>query len=61
LGCKGLSRVDMFVTPESKIYLNEINTIPGLTDLSRYPSMLKKIGIEYKDLIVKLVELAMEK
>ncbi|MFA9424480.1 MAG: ATP-grasp domain-containing protein, partial [Sedimentibacter sp.] len=50
LGCKGLSRVDMFVCPENKIYLNEINTIPGLTDLSRYPSMLKKIGIEYKDL-----------
>ena len=61
LGCSGLSRVDMFLTPENEIYLNEINTIPGLTDLSRYPSMLKKIGIEYKDLIVKLVELAMEK
>lgn len=60
LGCKGLSRVDMFVTPDNKIYLNEINTIPGLTDLSRYPSMLKKIGIEYSDLIVKLVELAIE-
>lgn len=60
LGCKGLSRVDMFVTPENEIYLNEINTIPGLTDLSRYPSMLKKIGMEYRDLIVKLVELAME-
>lgn len=60
LGCKGLSRVDMFVTTDNKIYLNEINTIPGLTDLSRYPSMLRKIGIEYSDLIVKLVELAME-
>ncbi len=60
LGCRGLARVDMFVTPENKIYLNEINTIPGLTDLSRYPSMLRKIGIEYSDLIVKLVELAME-
>lgn len=60
LGCRGLARVDMFLTPENEIYLNEINTIPGLTDLSRYPSMLKKIGIEYKDLIVKLVELAME-
>lgn len=58
LGCSGLSRVDMFLTPENEIYLNEINTIPGLTDLSRYPSMLKKIGIEYKDLIGKLVELA---
>jgi len=61
LGCSGLSRVDMFLTPENDIYLNEINTIPGLTDLSRYPSMLKKIGIEYKDLIVKLVDLAMER
>ncbi len=61
LRCKGMARVDMFVTPEKEIYLNEVNTIPGLTDLSRYPSMLKKIGIEYKDLIVKLVELAMEK
>ena len=60
LGCRGLSRVDMFLTPENEIYLNEINTIPGLTGLSRYPSMLKKIGIEYKDLIVKLVDLAME-
>ncbi|MEL7649992.1 MAG: D-alanine--D-alanine ligase family protein [Sedimentibacter sp.] len=60
LGCKGLSRVDMFLAPDNTIYLNEINTIPGLTDLSRYPSMLKKIGIEYKDLIVKLVDLAME-
>ena len=60
LGCRGLARVDMFLTPNNEIYLNEINTIPGLTDLSRYPSMLKKIGIEYKDLITKLVELAME-
>ena len=61
LSCRGMARVDLFLTPENEIYLNEINTIPGLTDLSRYPSMLKKIGIEYKDLIVKLVELAMEK
>lgn len=60
LRCKGLSRIDMFVTPDNKIILNEVNTIPGLTDLSRYPSMLKKIGIEYTDLIVKLVDLAME-
>jgi len=60
LRCKGLSRVDMFVTPDNKIILNEVNTIPGLTDLSRYPSMLKKIGIEYKDLIEKLVYLALE-
>lgn len=61
LRCSGMARVDMFLTSSNDILLNEVNTIPGLTDVSRYPSMLKKIGIEYKDLIVKLVDLAMEK
>jgi len=61
LRCSGMARIDMFLTPNNEIYLNEVNTIPGLTNLSRYPSMLKKIGIEYTDLIVKLVDLAMEK
>lgn len=60
LGCKGMARIDMFVTNENEIYLNEVNTIPGLTNLSRYPSMLKKAGIEYEDLITMLVKLAME-
>lgn len=58
LRCKGMARIDMFLTKDNKIILNEVNTIPGLTDLSRYPSMLKKVGIEYKDLIVMLVKLA---
>jgi D-alanine---D-serine ligase len=61
LRCSGMARIDMFLTTSNEIFLNEVNTIPGLTDVSRYPSMLKKIGIEYKDLIVKLVDLAMEK
>lgn len=61
LRCSGMSRIDMFFTPDQRIVLNEVNTIPGLTDLSRYPSMLKRIGIEYTDLIVKLVDLAMER
>lgn len=61
LRCSGMARVDMFLTSSNDILLNEVNTIPGLTDVSRYPSMLKKIGIEYKDLIVKLVDLAMER
>lgn len=60
LNCSGMARIDMFFTPNNEIILNEVNTIPGLTDVSRYPSMLKKIGIEYTDLIVKLVDLAME-
>lgn len=61
LGCRGMARIDMFVNKENEIILNEVNTIPGLTDVSRYPSMLKNIGIEYSDLIVQLVDLAMEK
>lgn len=61
LNCKGLARVDMFVTPQNTIVLNEVNTIPGFTDTSRYPTMMKEAGIEFKDLIDRLVTLALEK
>ena len=57
LGCSGLSRVDFFLT-EKGAFLNEINTIPGFTPISMYPKMMACIGIEYKDLITKLLQLA---
>ena len=57
LGCSGLSRVDFFLT-ENCAFLNEINTIPGFTPISMYPKMMACIGIEYKDLITKLLSLA---
>ena len=57
LGCSGLSRVDFFLT-ENGAFLNEINTIPGFTPISMYPKMMACIGIEYKDLITKLLQLA---
>ena len=57
LGCKGLSRVDFFLT-ENGPMLNEINTIPGFTPISMYPKMMKCIGIEYSELITKLIMLA---
>ena len=57
LGCSGLSRVDFFLT-EKGAFLNEINTIPGFTPISMYPKMMACIGIEYKDLITKLLMLA---
>ncbi len=57
LGCSGLSRVDFFLT-ENGAFLNEINTIPGFTPISMYPKMMACIGIEYKDLITKLLLLA---
>ena len=61
LGCSGLTRVDMFVTPENTIVFNEVNTIPGFTKASRYPTMMKKAGIDFKTLINKLVTLAMNR
>jgi len=60
LNCKGYARVDMFLTPEGEIVFNEVNTIPGFTDRSRFPSMLKKVGLSYSQVIEKLIALAIE-
>lgn len=56
---KGLSRVDFFVDKAtSKIYLNEINTLPGFTNISMYPKLWEASGITYSELLDKLIELA---
>ncbi|MEG0842095.1 MAG: D-alanine--D-alanine ligase family protein [Erysipelotrichaceae bacterium] len=60
LDCMGMTRVDMFVV-EDHVILNEVNTIPGFTATSRYPSMMKDIGVSFKDLINHLVDLAFQK
>ena len=57
LGCKGFARVDMFLTPDGRIVFNEVNTIPGFTSHSRYPNMMKGIGISFEEILNKLVEL----
>lgn len=61
LGCSGFARVDMFYTKDKKIVFNEVNTIPGCTSHSRYPSMLKEIGIPFEEVIERLIELGLEK
>jgi D-alanine-D-alanine ligase len=61
LECEGLTRVDMFLTPEGELYLNEINTIPGFTKISMYPKLWEISGLNYTDLISTLIELAIEK
>lgn len=62
LDCAGLSRVDFFVHKESgEIYINEINTLPGFTDISMYPMLWEASGISYSELIGKLIELAIER
>lgn len=58
---KGLSRVDFFVEDKTQeIYLNEINTLPGFTNISMYPKLMEAIGISYSELLDKLIELAIE-
>jgi D-alanine-D-alanine ligase len=59
----GLARVDFLMEPEGKrrIYLNEVNTMPGFTSISMYPKLWEATGISYKELITRLIELALER
>jgi D-alanine-D-alanine ligase len=58
--CEGMSRIDFFLTPDD-IILNEINTIPGFTDISMYPKLFELSGIPNKELISLLLQLAMKR
>ena len=60
MGCRGLSRVDFFVTPDGGTVFNEINTIPGFTSISMYPKLFEASGIPYSELIDDLIALALE-
>jgi D-alanine-D-alanine ligase len=61
LRCLDYARVDLFLTADNKIYLNEINTIPGFTNSSMFPMMWKERGISFTDLITQLIETALER
>jgi len=61
LCCEGLGRVDIFLTEDNKLLVNEINTLPGFTKISMYPKMWEKTGISYSQLIDKLIELAIDR
>jgi len=61
LNCEGMGRVDFFLTPKGKIYVNEINTLPGFTSISMYPKMFEKSGMPYSKLLNKLIALAIER
>ena len=61
LGCRGLSRVDFFVTyKDNRMVFNEINTLPGFTSISMYPKLFEASGVEYNVLLDQLLALAME-
>ena len=60
LECSGFARVDLFLTPDGRIVFNEVNTIPGFTAHSRYPNMMRSIGLEFGPLLDRLIGLAVD-
>lgn len=62
LNLEGLARIDFFVTKKiGKIYINEVNTMPGFTSISMYPKLWEASGLPYKELLSRLIKLATEK
>jgi D-alanine-D-alanine ligase len=60
MGCKGLSRVDFFLSDDGEVILNEINTMPGFTSISMYPKLMENLGMGSSYLVDKLIEQAMD-
>jgi D-alanine-D-alanine ligase len=62
IDCAGMARVDFFVSRENNsVLINEINTIPGFTQISMYPKLWEASGISYSELIDRLIQLAIER
>lgn len=62
LDCEGMARVDLFLNTDTKqVYFNEINTIPGFTQISMYPKLMDASGIPYPELLTRLIRLAMKR
>lgn len=61
LGCSGMARVDVFLTENNEVVINEINTLPGFTNISMYPKLWQASGLDYTSLITRLIELALER
>jgi len=59
VGCEGLARVDFFVMPDDSLVVNEINTMPGFTPTSMFPRMWAASGVEYAELVDRLLQLAL--
>lgn len=58
LNCQGMARVDMFLTVEGDVVVNEINTLPGFTNISMYPKLWQESGLSQQDLVTELIDLA---
>ena len=58
LECSGFARVDLFLTRDGRLLLNEVNTIPGFTSHSRYPGMMAAAGLPFSQLLDRMIETA---
>ncbi len=56
LDCEGLARVDVFLTPEGRVVVNEVNTMPGFTPVSMFPQMWAASGVDYSTLVARLLD-----
>ncbi|GAB4321133.1 MAG: D-alanine--D-alanine ligase [Dehalococcoidia bacterium] len=61
MGCEGYARVDFFVTAGEEVIANEVNTIPGFTNISMYPKLWEATGLPYRDLLTRILELGRER
>jgi len=61
LELEGMSRVDLFLTPDGQLYVNEVNTIPGFTSISMYPKLWEASGLPLPRLLDRLIELALQR
>ena len=58
--CRGMARIDFFLNRDKSFILNEINTLPGFTNISMYPKLWEASGLPYPELLERLIELALE-
>lgn len=61
MGCEGYARVDFFVSERGEVIANEVNTIPGFTNISMFPKLWAATGIPYSELLTRILELALER
>ncbi|HWP54976.1 MAG TPA: D-alanine--D-alanine ligase family protein [Pyrinomonadaceae bacterium] len=61
IDASGLSRVDFFLKPDGELLINEINTLPGLTEVSGFPKMWEASGVPFKNVIDQLIQMAIER
>jgi D-alanine-D-alanine ligase len=59
LGCEGLARIDFFLREDGKLIVNEVNTLPGFTNISMYPKVMEALGISYSELVDRLIRHAL--